>query len=216
MALSSLLYRLRRSRGSVALEAILSIALMMGAFYSMWGVIVVIYNQSVLQSASRLAADGGLIAFQRRGQLKSQNREFVTASSGVDGAINRGRSVATVLFKENSRGMMADQFSGAVPSATPQQIDIECQAQYTIGSEPDYGRSPVPAASKDWSEANCSSKSYEIGAARVTVTATPYAQLAYFLSGVDNYQSTNPTNGQTTTTLGASASSYAFFPRYAP
>ena len=137
---SLLLRWIGKQRGAVALEAMLSIVLLFCAFYCMWGVALVIYNQSRLNTAAQLASQSALLVFDRstyRG-INPKNT-YVTA-------LNRANHVAWSVYKENSCGMLPDQFTaqapqtgcdGPVGQAPPNfSISIECSPTLTAGYTP--------------------------------------------------------------------------------
>lgn len=89
--------RLRRQKGAVALEALLSLVLLFVIFYAMWSTAQVIYQQSRLNTSVQLAAQAGLLEYNR------------TVSRGGSGAVFGGgadpeaqaSSIATAVFEEN-------------------------------------------------------------------------------------------------------------------
>lgn len=89
-----------RKEGSVFLEAILSIVLLLGALYCAWAVSLVIYNQTKLNTATQFAAQSALISYDRdtfRGAEESTAR------------IKAAR-VAETTLEANLRGAFRDQF----------------------------------------------------------------------------------------------------------
>lgn len=101
--------RLRGSRGAVALEAILSIIFLFGAFYAMWGVALIVYNKSQLATATQLSAQAALLTYDRstyRGRDVDDLYERAAA---------RATRIAGVVFRENTCGMLRDQFSSGRP-----------------------------------------------------------------------------------------------------
>lgn len=135
--------RSRDDRGAAALEAMLSIVLLFVAFYCMWGVALVIYNQSRLNTASQLSAQAALTVFDR-----STYRGMDPDGRTYAAAVNRADHVAWSVFRENSCGMLPDQFDGKTP-------DTACDAP--VGQQPpNFGMtitcaSSLPPAGVAWS-----------------------------------------------------------------
>lgn len=100
----------------------LSIVLLFIAFYCMWGVALVIYNQSRLNTAAQLSAQAALTVFDR-----STYRGLDPDGKTYTAAVNRAEHVAWSVYRENSCGMLPDQFSGDLP-------DSACDAP--VGAQP--------------------------------------------------------------------------------
>lgn len=90
----------------------LSIVLLFIAFYCMWGVALVIYNQSRLNTASQLSAQAALTVFDR-----SAYRGMDPDGRTYAAAVTRADHVAWSVFRENSCGMLPDQFDGQTPNS---------------------------------------------------------------------------------------------------
>lgn len=115
-------------RGQVALEAFFSFLMMIGAFVVVWSVAVAIYNQSKLQTATQLSAQGALLVYDRE-TYRGQNVGF-----SYFAAVGRAQNVADSLFQTNACGMVPDQTRGETPvdcdNPDPDAMDltIECAA----------------------------------------------------------------------------------------
>lgn len=108
----------------MALEAILSILLMLGMFYVMWGAALIVYNQSKVTAGAQFAAQGALVVYDR----STYRGGYPLPGSGGDGnALIRARSAAESLMRENGQvGMAPDQFTGAVPNVSLGLFDVSC------------------------------------------------------------------------------------------
>jgi hypothetical protein len=92
-------------RGSISIEALLSILLLMVVISVTWGLSVFIYNASMLSTATQLGAQAGLLSFDR-----GSYRGGATPIS-----FYRAQVVAGNVFRENTCGMLPDQVSGQRP-----------------------------------------------------------------------------------------------------
>jgi len=74
-----------------------------------WGVCTFIYNMSMINTATQLSAQAGLVTYDR-----TTYRGFdVDGSYGR--ALIRGRQAAYSVYKENTCGMLPDQATGTIP-----------------------------------------------------------------------------------------------------
>lgn len=99
----------RRFRGQVALEALLSIVLLLAFFFIMWAVGVAIHNQSRMQTATQLAAQGALLAYDRN------SYRGVDVNGSTAAAKERATDIAGRVFVANACGMIAAPFVQEVP-----------------------------------------------------------------------------------------------------
>jgi hypothetical protein len=100
---------LRRQRGAVALEAMISIIFMFAAIYAMWGVALIIFNQTKLVTATQLSSQAALITYDRS-TYRGRDVAGLYAKANA-----RASEVAKSVFRENTCGMLPDQFSGEAP-----------------------------------------------------------------------------------------------------
>lgn len=90
-------------RGSVSIEALLSIAILLVVISVTWGVCILIFNISTVSSATQLSAQAGLLSYDRQ------------TYRGTIGNNQRSANIAQTVFRENSCGTLADQFTGERP-----------------------------------------------------------------------------------------------------
>lgn len=116
-----------RLRGQAALEALLSIVLLFIFFFALWGVAVAIHNQSRMQAATQLAAQGALLTFDRN------SYRGLDVSGSTQTAREKAAGVAGKLFVANACGMIAAPLTQKLPvectDAPPQAqefISIAC------------------------------------------------------------------------------------------
>lgn len=112
-------YFKKSDKGAITLEALLSLVLLFVSMYVVWGVSLIIYNQSKLNTATQLSAQAGLITLNR------------TTYTGPNGGGGLGSALAArwsseMIFKENMCGTMASLSSDA-PG------DAACNSQSGIG-----------------------------------------------------------------------------------
>jgi len=119
-------YHAARNKGAVGLEALLSIILLFVAFYALWGVALVIYNQSRLNTATQLAAQSSILIFNRRAYRGQDNGRY-------QNAYNQAQHVGWSVFRENSCGMLPDEITG-------EAADDDC---YAAPGQPPPGLQPV-------------------------------------------------------------------------
>jgi hypothetical protein len=119
---------LARERGAVALEAILSITLMIGVFYVMWGAALIVYNQSKVASAAQFASQGALVVYDR----STYRGGYPAPGDGSDGgAYDKAAAAAQSLVEINGTvGMAPDQFAPGTPTVNITGFDIACSATY--------------------------------------------------------------------------------------
>lgn len=131
MPFESVLKRARRlirgaPRGQAALEAFFSFLLMIGAFVIVWSIAVAIYNQSKLQTATQLSAQGALLVYDR------ETYRGHSVGPGYFAAFGRAIDVSESLFQTNACGMVPDQTSGETPidcgdaSSGDFKLEIQC------------------------------------------------------------------------------------------
>lgn len=97
--------KIQNQQGVVAVEALFSLMLLFVALIAMWGIGLVIYNQTKLNTATQLASQAGLVTINR-----TSYREPVTLENAL-----RARFAAETVFRENVCGMFGAQFSSADP-----------------------------------------------------------------------------------------------------
>lgn len=131
--------RLSSQLGSTSLEALLSIILMLIAFYALWGVSVIIYNQSQITTAAQFASQTainsltaidpyiGTEAHQSAIQTDPSRSEYGLGSPPCDQAPARpsntlygfaqcvAKNQAEFVFADNTRSLLTDQFTGSLP-----------------------------------------------------------------------------------------------------
>ena len=138
--------RIKNKQGVVAVEALFSLMLLFAALIAMWGIGLVIYNQTKLNTATQLASQAGLLTI---------NRTSFREPKGY-GPILRSKWTAETVFRENICGMFGAQFSGAdapgktacngnvlqpLGSGTYLSQSIDCGKLSTSGS---YSGAPCP------------------------------------------------------------------------
>ena len=96
----------KSEKGAVAIEALFSLMLLFATIYAMWGVSLVIFNQTKLNTATQLSSQAGLLTV---------NRTSYRNPTSLNAAL-RSRWAAEAVFKENLCGMMAGQFTTGVPA----------------------------------------------------------------------------------------------------
>jgi len=115
------LFLVNRQRGQAALEALLSIILLFIFFFVMWAVAVAIHNQSRMQTAAQLAAQGALLTYDRTA-YKGQDQVRAQA------AMARSQIIARSLYAENACGMIPAPFTDETPPAcTPDIPDLRVE-----------------------------------------------------------------------------------------
>ncbi len=95
--------RLRRQEGASALEGFFAIALMIMTIVVVVGVATVIHNQSVLNGAAQLAAQQGLVTYDRQTYRGDDPGQV---------AFRNSYNVAAAVAREDSQNMMASQARG--------------------------------------------------------------------------------------------------------
>lgn len=108
-----------RERGAVALEALLSITLILGVVVTIWSTAAVLYNLSVLSGAAKAAAEMSLIAYNRsayRGGIGPESYAIAEAT-------------AYSVMTEGTRGLLAGRF-GTRAEALPIDFQLSCAASY--------------------------------------------------------------------------------------
>jgi hypothetical protein len=101
---------LKNRSGSAALEAILCLIFMFAAFYTMWGAALLIYNKSKLDTATQFAAHSASIIMDRAA-YRGINPKNVSRD-----ASELANIVAINIYRENTCGMLPDQFTGQLPN----------------------------------------------------------------------------------------------------
>jgi hypothetical protein len=96
--------------GSAALEAILCLIFMFVAFYTMWGAALLIYNKSKLDTATQFSAHSASIIMDRAA-YRGINPKNVSRQASILANI-----VAINVYRENTCGMLPDQFTGQLPN----------------------------------------------------------------------------------------------------
>ena len=144
---------LREDGGSAALEALLSIMIMFVAFYALWGVTVIIYNQSQITTASQLAAQtavNDLAALDP--YLSSENHKEATKERVPQNTTNPtlctpinnvylyaqcyGKAQARFVYEANTDALLPNQFTGQKPSASASDALFQCSTDLDITDEP--------------------------------------------------------------------------------
>lgn len=97
--------RLSEQRGAVALEALLSIILLLILTSVTWGLCILIFNFSIISTSTQLATQAGLLTYDRVTYRGEDDRE----------SENRAAKVAAAIFRENSCGTVRGQFGEARP-----------------------------------------------------------------------------------------------------
>jgi hypothetical protein len=114
--------RLADEGGAVALEALLSLMLMVIALYAMWGAAVIVYDQSKAITGVQSASQGALLVYDR----STYRGGYPYPGSGYDdGAYNKAYLAAHALLYWNSEGLLPDPF-GASTVITDGPVDVSC------------------------------------------------------------------------------------------
>jgi hypothetical protein len=151
---------LREDGGSAALEALLSIMIMFVAFYVLWGVTVIIYNQSQITTASQLAAQAAVNDFVALDPyLSSENHteaiknritddsnscseRLITGTNVYTYAQCYGRAQARFVYEANTDALLPNQFTGQKPSASSSDALFQCSTDPRITDEPTVSPDP--------------------------------------------------------------------------
>jgi hypothetical protein len=131
--------KLAEQRGAVALEALLSIILLLMLTSVTWGLSILIFNFSIISTSAQLATQAGMLTYDRA----------IYRGVGVDNTLaqNQAAETAVKVFGENSCGTVRGQFSEERPTSgcrtgysqeaqNSYQIEFKCSARNT---EPDAG-----------------------------------------------------------------------------
>lgn len=118
--------RLRSEEGVVALEAFFSIILVMTMTMMFWGVAVLLHNQTVLDGATQLAAQEGVIVYDRT----SYREGDVTA------AREAAEQAAFWVYDESSLWLIGDQYGVNLPFADKPVLEIACAPDYSAAFSP--------------------------------------------------------------------------------
>jgi hypothetical protein len=200
---------LRAQSGAVALEAILSILLMLGAFQVMWGAALIVYNQSKVWTGTQFAAHGALVVYDR-----STYRGGYPPGSGSDGgAYAKARAAAQTLLRYNAQtGMAPDQFSGTTPQVVMQGFDVNCGNSVSATSQTNPAVFANRQVSDDFTSPDsggaCRTSQLGSGGAAVTsVYVSAWATGSYWLlNPLGNSQRGRADSDQRTGRLAARAS----------
>jgi hypothetical protein len=130
------LRRVRQREGSVGLEAILSITLMLLAFFAMWEAATAVFNASKIQTSAQIASQGA-IAVVDRGAYRSP---VANNGQALADARRRAQLVGQSLVTMNVRGL-APSPSHGIPTVGATTVNVVC------GSTGSYDGS--------WNAANC-------------------------------------------------------------
>jgi hypothetical protein len=201
---------MRDAKGAAALEGILSILLMLGAFYTMWGVAIVVYNHSRLTTATSFAAHGALTVFEREagyisgGDADSRNDYLCLGR-------HQAATVSAALFHANLKGLAKDPFTGKTPDIdTAVPSGPSCQLQNNLdGSQNSFRYQPkegdptttIKCYKRDSNSTNnlfpyeedpsCDSKSHVVSTEVIAPrTTTTFSLLAPLSGGPDNRTAT--------------------------
>jgi hypothetical protein len=184
---------IRLQRGAVALEAIISIMLMLGAFYVMWGAALVVYNQSKVASASQFAAQGALVVYDR----STYRGGYPIPGDGTDGlAYQKASEAATSLVSIDGAGMLPDQFGvDTPPQATVSVFAVTCGPSIT-------GTTPFAASACDPSGGSSAATA---GAQVTRVAVTTSASSGFWLLAPLSVASSNQKPELTASAIALSA-----------
>jgi hypothetical protein len=101
----------KQEDGAAALEAILSIILLLGVFLVLWWSTVLVYNQSRITTSAQLSAQSALTVFDR-----STYRGGTVPARNVQ-ALDRAEKIAIGIYNENSCGLLPNPLDGKAPAS---------------------------------------------------------------------------------------------------
>lgn len=206
-----MLFSKRHERGAVALEAILSVMLMLGAFYTMWGASIIVFNKTKLTTATQFSSRGAMVVYD--------DQNYRGASTVAQKAATY--AAARTLVQVNTLGMALDQFSGTPPvNVVPPTIEAD-NGNGTSG----VTISCSPSTSVAFNGTNCTSGNKDNAhVTRIIVRAcsqstywllSPLQRLRDTGSGVsagDQYATANCTNINATNQIKSTSRSFSFSP----
>lgn len=94
-----------QQRGAVALEALLSIIILLFMTSVTWGICILVFNYSIISTSTQLATQSALLSYDR------------SSFRGVDNNAQeqQAQNVASKVFRQNSCGTLRGQFGETAP-----------------------------------------------------------------------------------------------------
>ena len=193
---------LREDGGSAALEALLSIMIMFVAFYALWGVTVIIYNQSQITTASQLAAQTAVNDFVGLAPyLSSSTPSTLSSERNKDFVCNPDRSLiisdiawascyakaqAQFVYQENTSSLLPNPFTSQKPADDGSAgITLVCTSDLT----------PWKTDTLSWGSCAGKSSVSAVGANFATPNSLSFLSLLQFGGGKTDQQISEGANG---------------------
>lgn len=132
---------MRAQKGSVSLEALISMMFMMVVIGVTWGVCVLIFNMATVNTAAQFSAQSALLTYDRS-TYRGHN-----VNNSYERAVSRAERVSWEVFKENTCGAMIDPFTSEKPNTScgsnqgppsgtilsPFRLSLECSPSRLTG-----------------------------------------------------------------------------------